>query len=91
MSAFSVHKFGGSSLANVECFKRVFNIISQLPKRSDSFFVLSAMAGVTDRLVSVLNYAKNQNIEYKNALVQLRNLHMDTLHILAPDYLKKFQ
>ncbi|MBI2522320.1 MAG: bifunctional aspartate kinase/homoserine dehydrogenase I [Bdellovibrio sp.] len=90
MNAISVHKFGGSSLANSECFKRVFNIINKLPNRADSFFVLSAMSGVTDKLVGHLNCAKDKKAEYTNCLLQLRKLHEDTLHVLAPDYQNKF-
>jgi len=91
MSAISVHKFGGSSLANAECFKRVCSIIKNIPTKDDSFFVLSAMAGVTDKLVGLLNFARNKNVEYKNALELLIRQHEETLYELAPEYLRKFQ
>ncbi len=91
MTSLFVHKFGGSSLANVDCFKRVFTIIHDLPDRSESFIVLSAMAGVTDKLALILNLAKENRGEYQQALLELQKRHEETLILLAPDYLKVFQ
>ena len=45
-----IHKFGGSSLGNAECFERVANILADRP---DDILgvVVSAMGGMTDQLL----------------------------------------
>ena len=51
-----VHKFGGSSLADAGCFRRVADIVAERsePRRA---VVVSAMAGVTNALVSAVEMA----------------------------------
>jgi aspartate kinase len=50
--AIIVQKFGGTSLANIECIKNVANIIqAELNKGNKVAVVVSAMAGMTDRLI----------------------------------------
>lgn len=56
MQNFTVHKFGGSSLANTERLNAVFEIISK-EHQGLTGTVLSAMGGVTDHLVSIAGLA----------------------------------
>lgn len=51
-----VHKFGGSSLANADCFRRVSQIISQYAYPGD-LIVVSASGKTTNRLIDVLELA----------------------------------
>ncbi|MGH8864584.1 MAG: hypothetical protein ACREVZ_08050, partial [Burkholderiales bacterium] len=48
-----VHKFGGSSLADASCFRRVATIVEQLPDTRVAL-VLSACRGVTDELIGLV-------------------------------------
>jgi|TARA_B100001250_G_scaffold414419_1_gene452680 aspartokinase/homoserine dehydrogenase 1 len=58
---WTVYKFGGSSLADSECFKKVANIIKNNPRKLA--VVVSAIKGTTDTLLSITNdAAKNKNI-----------------------------
>ena len=52
MKNYIVHKFGGSSLADTERLENVFKVILEEHKGL-SAVVLSAMGGVTDRLVEI--------------------------------------
>ena len=51
-----VHKFGGTSLADADCYRRVARIIETGPKVPTAV-VVSAMAGLTDELFSVIDRA----------------------------------
>jgi len=59
-SAWVVHKFGGSSVADAECFKRVANILETLPPGRLGI-VLSACRCVTDALLGLVSRAEAQD------------------------------
>ena len=66
----NVHKFGGSSLANAECVKRVVSIIKQHASLDD-LIVVSANGNTTDCLYALFACADNESFE--QALSTLRN------------------
>ena len=49
-SPWKIHKFGGTSLSNAECFRAVAGIISEQPDQRLGI-VVSAMGGMTDALL----------------------------------------
>ena len=53
-SAWVVHKFGGSSVADADCFTRVADIIESQPGERLGV-VLSACKGVTDALLGLVD------------------------------------
>ena len=70
-----VHKFGGSSLADANCFRRVAAIIEQLPD-SRVAIVLSACRGVTDELIALVAAAeRTDNKACDAALARFRQRH----------------
>ncbi|MEP6493282.1 MAG: bifunctional aspartate kinase/homoserine dehydrogenase I [bacterium] len=78
-----VHKFGGSSLADASCFRRVADIVAGRPDGLRAV-VVSAMSGVTDALVEAVEMAGARNTEYRGALDHLRRRHSDTITELLP-------
>ncbi|MGY5451759.1 bifunctional aspartate kinase/homoserine dehydrogenase II [Agarivorans sp. MS3-6] len=52
-----VHKFGGSSLADAGCFKRVANIVAEHSQPHD-LIVVSAAGKTTNRLLKIIELAK---------------------------------
>lgn len=54
----SVHKFGGSSLADATCYRRVVDIIMQYTKPRD-LIVVSAAGKTTNQLLELLQLAKD--------------------------------
>ena len=54
--AWIVHKFGGTSLADAECYRRVAQIVS-VPCDANVAVVVSAMGGVTDQLLGLIGKA----------------------------------
>jgi aspartokinase/homoserine dehydrogenase 1 len=84
-SAWVVHKFGGSSVADAECFKRVANILENLPP-GPLGVVLSACRGVTDGLLGLVARAEAQDDAWRGDLDAIRARH-DTIAqaVLSPE------
>lgn len=58
-TAWKVHKFGGSSVADADCFRRVARIVEADPVPRVAV-VLSAARGVTDRLLGMVAAAERR-------------------------------
>ncbi|MBK7250353.1 MAG: bifunctional aspartate kinase/homoserine dehydrogenase I [Gammaproteobacteria bacterium] len=69
-----VHKFGGSSVADAECFGRVAAILESLPPGRLAV-VLSACRGVTDALLRLVTLAEQRDEAYKAGIAELRTRH----------------
>jgi len=70
-----VHKFGGSSLADAGCFRRVAAIVEESPEQRIAL-VLSACQGVTDQLISLVALAgRNEHTACTTALEKLGQRH----------------
>jgi len=76
-----VHKFGGSSVADAECFRRVAAILEAQPQRRVAA-VLSACRGVTDALLKLVALAERQDLGYQGELAALRERHAAIAHAL---------
>jgi aspartokinase/homoserine dehydrogenase 1 len=80
MSAgWTVHKFGGTSLADADRYRAASEIV--LSQRSDGpvAVVVSAMSGVTNGLIEAVNLAATQNDSYLQKLAALEHLHLETI------------
>src|SRR2546421_1808740 len=69
-----VHKFGGSSVADADCFRRVATILDSLPAQRVGV-VLSACRGVTDALLRLVCLAERQDDSYRGEIAALRVRH----------------
>ncbi|HEY3786784.1 MAG TPA: bifunctional aspartate kinase/homoserine dehydrogenase I [Steroidobacteraceae bacterium] len=69
-----VHKFGGSSVADADCFRRVATILDTLPEGRLAV-VLSACRGVTDALLRLVTLAETQDDSYRSEIAALRVRH----------------
>ena len=70
---WTVHKFGGSSLADAECFRRVAGIISQrAPEAAGQAVVVSAVGGFTDALLAMVNEAASGSDAWRQQIVTLK-------------------
>lgn len=78
-----VHKFGGTSVANPDRYRHVAGIILERPERRRAA-VVSAMSGITDSLVQVVEMAARRDRTYLETLDQLRARHRDTILELLP-------
>src|SRR5215470_17426036 len=80
-----VHKFGGSSVADADCFRRVAAIIEALPAARVAV-VLSACRGVTDALLRLVALAERQDESFRAEIAELRARHgAIAAELLEPD------
>ena len=75
MDHWCVHKFGGSSVADAACMRRVAAIL-EADTRPRLAVVLSACRGVTDALLDLINLAEHQSDEVEARLEQVRLRHV---------------
>jgi aspartokinase/homoserine dehydrogenase 1 len=82
-SSWVVHKFGGSSVADADCFARVAAIIESQPTQRVAV-VLSACRGVTDALLQLVLLAEKQDDAWRSQLAAVRKRHADIAGALLP-------
>jgi bifunctional aspartokinase / homoserine dehydrogenase 1 len=74
MAKWVVHKFGGSSVADASCFRRVADIL-EASANSREAVVLSACRGVTDELLGLVTLAEQPDGDLASAIEQLKRRH----------------
>ena len=85
-----VHKFGGSSVADAACFRRVAAILdgADAPRLG---VVLSACKGVTDSLLDLVRLAETQDEGYRVELSGLRARHAAIAEaLLSPESVRLY-
>ncbi|MDP9083066.1 MAG: bifunctional aspartate kinase/homoserine dehydrogenase I [Pseudomonadota bacterium] len=75
MDKWLVHKFGGSSVADAGCFRRVADIVEASPKPREAV-VLSACRGVTDALLALVALAEKPEGDFAPAIEALKTRHL---------------
>ncbi|HEY2463749.1 MAG TPA: bifunctional aspartate kinase/homoserine dehydrogenase I [Steroidobacteraceae bacterium] len=71
-----VHKFGGSSVADAACFRRVAEIVEASSNPREAI-VLSACRGVTDSLLELVALAEQPHKEFGAAIRALKARHLE--------------
>lgn len=70
-------KFGGTSIGNAEKIKDVAKIVKNHSKKHQITVVVSALNGVTDSLVTLIDHTKKNNLgKTTNALKELNDKHI---------------
>ena len=75
MDKWIVHKFGGSSVADAGCFRRVADIIESSANPREAV-VLSACRGVTDALLTLVTLAERPDGDFPAAIEALKARHV---------------
>jgi aspartokinase/homoserine dehydrogenase 1 len=86
-----IMKFGGTSVGNADSIRKVVEIIRAALGNDDIVVVVSAMAGVTNRLVEAASHAEAGNRDAASSIfAELRKQHEHTLRALleAPEELQ---
>src|SRR6266853_2109123 len=76
MDKWIVHKFGGSSVADAGCFRRVAEIVEASPNPREAV-VLSACRGVTDALLGLVTLAETPDTYFPSAIEALKKRHVE--------------
>ena len=80
-----VHKFGGSSVADADCFRRVATIVEGFAEPRAGV-VLSACRGVTDALLNLIALAERQDSRVPAELAAIRARHATIAEsLLSPE------
>lgn len=86
ISRWVVHKFGGTSIADAERYQAATGILLSRQPGERTAVVVSAMSGVTDALIRLVELAASQDDSYLAKLQSLKERHLDTvagLHLAA--------
>jgi aspartokinase/homoserine dehydrogenase 1 len=84
MDNWIVHKFGGSSVADAGCFRRVADIVESSLNPREAV-VLSACRGVTDALLALVTLAERPDGAFLPAIDALRTRHLELAASLVSD------
>ncbi len=76
MDKWLVHKFGGSSVADAGCFRRVAEILEASANPREAV-VLSACRGVTDALLNLVTLAERRDGDFTSAIQALKTRHVE--------------
>jgi aspartokinase/homoserine dehydrogenase 1 len=77
-----VLKFGGTSVGSIESMVEVMQIILNSTNKKKTIVVVSAFATITNKLLSVIQEAKNGNERYQITLDDIKYLHFDRVESL---------
>src|SRR6266853_186498 len=81
-----VMKFGGTSVGDAACIRRSAQIVANASREYSVAVVVSAMSGVTNRLIDAAHQAKRGDREAGKTLGDaLRKQHFEALAALVPD------
>ena len=83
-SIWEVHKFGGSSLADADCFRKVADILLAEPTGPKAVIV-SAMGGKTDALLNLVSAAEASGEGTKAGIAAISQRYRDTVAELVSD------
>jgi aspartokinase/homoserine dehydrogenase 1 len=80
-----VLKFGGTSVLNSENIKKIIAIIKQKKETTKSLFVVvSAMGGVTDKLLTCASLAMKKDQSYLQLIQEIEDRHLSAIEELIP-------
>ena len=79
---WKIHKFGGSSLADADCFRRVADIVLGFDDERLGI-VVSAMGGMTDALINLAILAEQDNDSFNVELNAIGERYADTARELV--------
>lgn len=76
----NVLKFGGTSVGTIDSLSCVRSIVESLP--SDTVVVVSALGGLTDKLIATANLAANRG-DWKSEMSAISERHFNIIHSLV--------
>lgn len=77
-----VLKFGGTSVGTVDSLANVKNIVDSLDE--PAVVVVSALGGLTDRLIATANLAATNDPSYRDNMRQMSQRHQDIIDAVVP-------
>ncbi|MBR5803511.1 MAG: bifunctional aspartate kinase/homoserine dehydrogenase I [Bacteroidaceae bacterium] len=78
-----VMKFGGTSVGSVSSILNVKKIVEA--EKEPVIVVVSALGGITDKLIATSHMAANGDSAYEVAMAEIKKRHIDMIEELIPD------
>ncbi|RAJ06874.1 aspartate kinase [Chitinophaga skermanii] len=79
-----VLKFGGTSCGSAKAIEQVCQIVQSYQKKGKMIIVVSAMSGITDKLIACGKLAGQGNDAYKQQLQEIEHKHFEAIRQLFP-------
>ncbi|PSL46153.1 aspartate kinase [Chitinophaga niastensis] len=79
-----VLKFGGTSVGSAKAIEQVCHILKQYKPAGRYAIIVSALGGVTDKLIRCGQLAGQGQEDYKNVLLEIETRHLDAIRELFP-------
>ena len=80
----NILKFGGTSVGSVKNINGVISILEQYSKNDDVICVVSAVGGITDKLLKAGDLAQHKNKDYISDFKTIKKIHLNILSELNP-------
>ena len=78
--SMKVLKFGGTSVGSSENIGKVTKIVINESEKSSIIVVVSAVGGITNKLISASSKAVDKNLDYKNIIKKIKIQHEKIIH-----------
>ncbi len=79
-----VLKFGGTSVGSTANINKVIEILANYSKQDSIICVVSAVGGITDKLINLANLALKKDKSYLEAFKGIKKIHVDIITELIP-------
>src|SRR5256886_1093873 len=90
--SLQVMKFGGTSVGDAACIRRSAEIVANASREHSVAVVVSAMSGVTNRLIDAAHQAKRGDREAGKTLAEaMHRQHFEALAVLVSDEKSRMQ
>ncbi len=80
-----VLKFGGTSVGSSKNINKVISILESYVKNSTVTCVVSAVGGITDKLLLAGAQAQNKDVDFKDTFATIKDIHFNIVKELNPD------
>jgi bifunctional aspartokinase / homoserine dehydrogenase 1 len=80
-----VLKFGGTSVGTADNINKVISILKSGSPKHRLVCVVSAVGGITDKLIKVANLAMAKDDAYKQVFNEIKAIHLSIIKSLIPD------
>lgn len=81
----NVLKFGGTSVGSSENIKKVIQILNNYSRSEPVICVVSAVGGITDKLLRSGEFAQQKNNSYQSEFEEIKSIHLNLLLELVPN------
>ena len=78
-------KFGGTSVGSVNSILNLKSIVENAAKEDNIIVVVSALGGITDRLIKTAQMAVDGNMAFNEELQGIVTLHHELIYSIIPD------